>query len=1520
MNKWYSLIIILLLSYFKSYSQPIISYITPDIGAPGMAVYVELIGPYNLKNNFGIDGVYLSKNQRTRIVLADPADSNKVKIGPAIVSWEGRMISTIIYINETLNPDKYDALEASPMYQIELQVKLDDKYSNTQTFYIVISRPYIDLSLSGASIPDSIFGEGQLGKRSPRGAMIFDSIKLGPRKYWVSANDCDPNISGNQALLPFTLMVKGSLTGTPGSSKITANGGDVLVKGVSNGMVQDASAGGGAGGGSFNDFTGMGFRGGNGFTGGGAGGRNKSGNIFSSDEFTPPSEGSGPRLDNTYGGYSLNGLPGPKQAAYEAAGGGTGHPFGRSGEGCGDGANCEPDGGAGGGSGWKQNSPGGSGGYATEGSSSVANGGNGGHTYGNIMVVPVAGGSGGAGGNPQCIPYGSSAAAGAGGGAIRVYALSISGVNFEAIGAGGATNACDNSVGGSGSGGFIGIQSKMPLSKIKINVDGGLNNRTLGGAGRVRYDYPQSSDLTLSTANASTYRGPTTDTSHIIFSNHILHGSQAANKTSRIYISKDTNDWNLLGEVKDELWSYDLTSYLNKKSGTYYIAVTTIVDKPVITDYAAEPHEIFSQAATNILKLDLRPFVNGDTNITAKQIYCIGESMILSAKIWNKKEAEAILDLQFSDNNWLLGDNGFKILGPVKNGTYSIKPGDTSEILVEYIIPAGADPAQKASNILLIPSNDPDRSKGKEWRIKFEIDAAYTPNLTYVGTPPSSFVDTKVGSTSVISYTLKNTGNSKLFLPYIQNIPAPFELVSTIPALPVLLNLDDTIRVNVKFSPKNQGDYSTIAVLIAEKTDSTCSFEQHTELKGKGIESDITFPSQIDLGPVPYCKLDTISIPITNKSSAPFSIKMFPKIIGADADLFKVISTQKDEILIQPGLGVKYIVQLSPNKLRIGPVSARLYFTTDDAKYDTIFVDLTAEIIGFDVKSIPDTIQLGDIAIGFETQSSFDLINNSKIDNKIGSVFSTSGFANMIQLSDSVLLAQNGNAKVNFNIHPTLAGNINDSIVVIIDEPCVDSLKVYIKGRAILSKPTVYIDNDIVIKDTNNLERREVSFGDLSICETSSLRKLVEYVNSSDAPYIVLKEELINDAGGRYKLVSTSISVPDTIYPSNTTRLPGAMIEFNPNGAAATNYNGIIRITIFINGKELEYNINLRANVYVGKFAISDNPINMNAVVGTTQSFPFTIENLGPDSLIIINHIPPSLSSIFAITPNPDGTIISIGQPKTFNIEFSPDQLVTYRDSITFITSNSNCDSNIVIYLNGKGEPSKELVVYIPEIQTDPLQKNFKIPIYAKFKKATDSLDGINLTFDLRFNRSLFLPNDLDSGMMLQNIIDGKDRLLSFDFRGVNISPSDTLLGSLIGTTMLGDSKTTDLTISNVILHNVGLVSSIESKDGKLTIEICEEGGDRLLDHQLNPFKIEINPNPVSEVINMNITTLEKGLHKLIISDISGKELYTSDWNSAYVGMAKNIKIDASQYESGIYFVKVISPNDVIISKINLIK
>lgn len=500
-------------------------YILPDVCAPNMSAYIELYAAPWDTLAFGRDGVYANNpNDAVRVELARPADSTKVVLGPVVVSWQGRLISTQVFVLPNLTPNSSYWRNLRPEFRIPIRVVVrgrSDSLSNTDTLYIV--NPYSRLSEITRTVrPDSVMlGEVALpdgaieSRRSRRGAIIVDSLTFvgrinnRPVRYVVSTVDTDSLTEGNQGHLPFVMLARG-----------TINGDSAIVS--ANAIGKNAGAGGGGGGGQVCDVggaTGPRMTGGNGYTGGASGGQNNS-RIPKDQQWDRfvGGEGSGEKrptpltpfaaldpsvLRNT-GGSSLNSVIGGTSRGSvsddpQASGGGTGHPFGTSGSSWDYRTPIEQEAAktSGGGIGRNDGFEGDGGGFGTEGYSAILNRAGGGQRHGNEPVVPIAGGSGGASGNPR----GDGLCAGEGGGAggaIRISGLQIRNMTLEARGAAGSDGTGVPLLGlgqapggGAGSGGHIAVHSWQNVDSLNVNVLGGDANRSLYyGTGRLRYDTP----------------------------------------------------------------------------------------------------------------------------------------------------------------------------------------------------------------------------------------------------------------------------------------------------------------------------------------------------------------------------------------------------------------------------------------------------------------------------------------------------------------------------------------------------------------------------------------------------------------------------------------------------------------------------------------------------------------------------------------------------------------------------------------------------------------------------------------------------------------------------------------------------------------------------------------------------------------------------------------------------------------------------------------------------------------------
>lgn len=658
--KLYIKLILLIIFSFPSFSQPIITYSIPDIATPEMAVYFEIIGPNSINGNFGNDIFSLNNpGDPVRILPYNLNDTNKIVFGPLVVSWNGRMISSSIFIKPGVEPNSWDWSQLNPEFRIPFRVFVDGKgYSNVDTIYIVKPYPATDWS----NHTENVIGQSMLGKRSRRGAMIFESLVLGDKEYLVSVNDCDPISEGNQGYLPFTLLVKKELKGGTNTS-INISGGFP--------SRQDAGPGGGGGGGRFCDGSSIGDDGGNGFVPGGPGGRNSSGIPFVDNVFKNYGQSSG--RSNS----SLNGVPPPPRGQYEAAGGGTGHPFGLSGEPCFDGNNCEGAGGYGAGAANKQLNDGGSAGYYSDGIGPFKSAGK---AYGNTKIVPVAGGSGGASGNPQGLGT-CSGNGGGGGGAISVFAKKISNLSFISNGADGGNQPAD---GGGGSGGAILTFSKLPLEDFKLSVNGGKagSNNYYASPGRIRIDALGEINGELTTP-INPWRGFATDTSSIVFRKFKLSGRKDFQKYLNLYVKPLNGNWTHLLDIltNPSYWSEEIR--LPGNDSIYFLVAAQKIDNPLTSQYLMEPNTVLSQAAMNILKIQKRPSLTCDSLIEERHFNC--EAYPKTFKTILSNEGDADLDVAFQNAKFSQNNQGFTLVTP--RGFKKIQAGESIEIQVNFTPP-----------------------------------------------------------------------------------------------------------------------------------------------------------------------------------------------------------------------------------------------------------------------------------------------------------------------------------------------------------------------------------------------------------------------------------------------------------------------------------------------------------------------------------------------------------------------------------------------------------------------------------------------------------------------------------------------------------------------------------------------------------------------------------------------------------------------------------------------------------------
>ncbi|MBS1911805.1 MAG: choice-of-anchor D domain-containing protein [Bacteroidetes bacterium] len=825
-------------------AQPQIAYILPDIGAPGMNSYVEIVAPTAATGTFGGNGQYINSNNGSETVGIGPAniaDTARIVVGPLVVSWNARLISTQIFVKP-----------GAATGVVPLRVTVSGQ-SATVNFEIVT--PQV-LGAGGVITGGGVLGSGgTFGTRSKRGAMIVDQLILDGGVYTVSTADPDAATPGNQGYLPFVLISKKTLA-LVNNASVNVNGG-----------TANGGPGGGGGGGHYCDKTlvggdaGPGGNGGDGFTGGGAGGHNVTSGGSSSYLAVGNSSG-------TPTGTSLNGVgPGGHLDCnkYESAGGGTGHPFGTSGFGP-----CFPIASRqnGGGSAADQNTGGGGGGYGTNGTDGTGGtpGPNGGVAHGNKQGVPVAGGSGGGSGNPQGFPPRCSGDGGGGGGALVMYSQTIFNNTGNPLGSKGGNGGggAGTSNGGSGSGGYIGVGAKIQSGTGGSgDVSGGpaVNGGGGGGNGRARYDGFTALAPTF-IGQAAPYIGPTIDTlSYVQTRTFTITGTKGTDAI-QVFMRSETGVWTQqpAPTVNGRLWSLQVTV---PSGGNYYVCAMQVVNSPSTVAYQNEPGWVMSQAAANIIKVDLIPQINVDsTRISFTDVIC-NETILDSLKIWNSGDDTLRVTPVFSS-----GAN-FTIVSPT--GTLAIppKPGDTMVVMKIRFHPTTAG---TIVDTLTLQNNDPRPGKNPLKIVLIGRKMNVQPSLS------KSLLDfgdvCKDSLSQVLSTFLNYTGDVPGSLKSITRLgtgATPFAITQPLAAtLPLTIASGSSSEIKLTFHPTSTGAFADSFRVVAGPCDSPFILV----VRGRGVSTSATVvPNPIDFGTVPVNLPATVPVTITNTGTVSFTLR-----------------------------------------------------------------------------------------------------------------------------------------------------------------------------------------------------------------------------------------------------------------------------------------------------------------------------------------------------------------------------------------------------------------------------------------------------------------------------------------------------------------------------------------------------------------------------------------------------------------------------------------------------------------------
>ncbi len=1497
------------------------AYMIPDLGSPGMNTYVEFIAPTNSMNYFGNDGFYMNSSGDDVRVVAKNNPENVI-VGPCIVSWNGRVVSTQIMVPPTVIPNSANWNEVDPEFKIELQVIVNgNPVGNSEDFiFYVISAE--DFSVAGNQI-DAI------KKRSPRGAILCKNLYL-PANQEVKFGevDIDPTTPGNQAYLPAFLLVKEKIHGN--GSTISVDGGN--GNGGSSGHGGNGGPGGGGGGGQWVDhiFAKHGTNGGAGFVGGGAGGTNHY--VSGSGHRKSKGEGSGENNG------SINGVTAPMpEWSWEAAGGGTGHPFGLSGQNCGDGNNHNPDVtlGYGGGQGYTQNTDGSGGGYGADGEAKTdaARG----KVHGNKFIIPFAGGSGGASGNPEApaFPPGKSEYAGSGGGgggAIRIFAEEIINLTVTANGGDGEDREHN---GGGGSGGAIDISSKTlsVAGKIIACATGG-NRETSGyegGDGRVvlnnpyrdskifrKTDWPNSEE----SMNKGIGFDETTEIMLGETKNIVLYSST---NTELYRIKQGQTEWELIetfntaGEIH---YNYTIPA-----DATHKYECLVLVDKVAGSgsggkhDY--EPKEIMTQASANVIQiLDKGPILSCQKTVTADNV-CYNE-LPHTITFTIENVGGSSLEIDIPNDCFVNGVPGMTLISP-KTRTFSLASNQTETIKILYN-PNLTNNLENIEEIFRFNHNDV--SKANPFEVEININKVEYFKLTTKDSKDFGMISVNETASKDIRFTVE--GNTPVRAVKMPVLDAPFSVVNMTPPAGTLINPGEKLTLTVEFTPTIDGVYPAQTYVGAEgfvmETANGCNEEYRHEYNGAGTRDSISFPTNVvDFGLLSWCADDTTSeLVVVRNLSRTSSVKILKGYFeGADADVFECsyptnnfphTMNTYDESGLTNGDRFSCTFYITPQNIsKSGVLTADYVLETDlDAPYDIIRISIRAEIAESDLMTNPNEIDFSDIDLGYDSHTEILVIkNNGKFAERISQIISDPQM-NITISSGTETIAPNGGEveyEVQFKPMPGMAST--GYIEFTIDSICPNNLRIPIKYNALKSVITM----------------EDIDYGKMQWCETTTNNyklDVAELINNSNAPFTVIK--------GSEKITNRQTDEIFTLNPDDGGLKTDKKIEPGEKhqshaifvNARAANAPGVYEadyhVKVYQNGIEHDTTLAMRVEINYSTIDVHDSETHFGDVTEKkTKRMTVELENTSDYDLTIAGVEYPKTSEFSIITPNLIGMSVPASGTILFEVEFAPGKPGIFKDQIELTLKIGECDDVYTVELDGEGIKARTINLEMPnDLIVSPTLDNLSLPVFIHINSDEQEFTGYDIDeIAISYNPHLFFFKSVSGGngkaeFISNTTIADNKQVLKFKMTNVDLMADTTILATINGAVLLGDATETDFHFDHVVLNANGEVSDTVFQHGHIKIDICQEGGDRLIHRTDGELSMTLTPNPATEYVDILIEAFEAGEYHLYFYAITGAEIERKILNKSDAGHSElKDNFTFTNLAKGVYYIKLVTPSGI---------
>lgn len=721
--------------------------------------------------------------------------------------------------------------------------------------------------------------------------------------------------------------------------------------------------------------------------------------------------------------------------------------------------------------------------------------------------------------------------------------------------------------------------------------------------------------------------------------------------------------------------------------------------------------------------------------------------------------------------------------------------------------------------------------------------------------------------TIVVSIKNYDTKNINLINSYFTFQNPSFELLEG--AAPKTLAPQDSLKIKIRFSPKELGRQSEILRFV---TEASCT-PIEINLFGEGSQPEIRLIDSLNFSSLLCENIKEMDLVLLNSGFSKVRIDTM-LIEGLDKDNF-TLSALSNKI-IDPNQSPKVKITFHSNgnnqqfkaTFKIKTLKPFREFSCNlFAIKDSLSTDLTTnqiEMVKLNVNTIASS------TFGFKNTSNY--INNYSIN--INNPFFK------LTSSNTTTLKPNQSYLGNFEFIGFLKDTLITANLEILDF-CNFNHKINLLAE--------------VGSITSLMEVDSVLYFSKVHCNEKQVKKLT-IKNIGNFPLIINSIDIQN----QNSFFSINENLNGTIISKNSSATFGISFNSNSSGSftdkiiiKSNSQKPLIEVNVYAFVPKYSFKFDLDTLFFnnLNEFEIGQNSINIinESEDSLIWDFPITIDNyFVVDSIVPKNIVPNSSAKIY--------------------MTFKGNSANTSNEAQLVLNSYCANSAKLNLKANTRGE---QFIILTPQNFLANSGESFNLKFKIDNPKSLDLLTFKEISTTLKFNSTLLIPNN----MTLDTIINNNSYLK------LKI-PIEKLIDNTFSINFLatlGDTSSTSIELTNST-HLGNQIYYIKEKAGSFNLtNICYEGGGRYIVDYGKLILEQNNPNPTDGLTKFKFSLIEKGETKLEIYNDLGQKVMTLV-EGVLLPKSYEINADLNNLSIGIYIYLLKTPSQSLLRKLIILK